>query len=399
MNLRPDPELERFRAEIRQFIADVLPLELKHRQRTKVLNNATVEDQRAWMEILNRHGRSVPHWPVEFGGCDWTPQQLFVFNEELYAADVPEVEWAGTHMLGPVLYTFGSQYLRDRFLPSIRDGRYAWAQGFSEPGSGSDLASLRTYAELRGDTYVVNGQKIWTSGAAHAEWGFFLVRTDRTVKPQRGISFLIIKMDAPGVTVRPILQINGDAHLCEVFLDNVEVPADQLIGEPGMGWTYAKFLLENERTTSSYIYWSKRELDRAKEIAQGETVDGVRVADNPTFRAKLARIEAELIGLEWSVRRVLAREETDFPEAACASVLKIRGSELQQEITMLQLDTLGAKALRYFPPSAIAPEPSALWSDYIPGRAAIALISRAATIYGGTKQVQKNILAKLAFGL
>lgn len=399
MDLRFDPELEDFRNEVRRFIADVLPADIKERQRTKVLNNATVEDQQRWMRILHEHGRSVPHWPVEFGGCGWSPQQLFVFNEELYAADAPEFDWGGTHMLGPVLYTFGSQYLRDKFLPAIREGHYNWAQGFSEPGSGSDLASLRTSAELQGDKYIVSGQKIWTSGAAHAEWGFFLVRTDRTVKPQRGISFLIIKLDSPGITIREIPQINGEAHLCEVFLDNVEVPADQLIGEPGMGWTYAKFLLEHERTTSSFIYWNKRELDRAKEIARGESVNGRRIADDPAFRARFARVEADLLALEWSVLRVLAREETGFPEAAAASVLKIRGSELQQEITMLQVDALGAKSLRYYEPSPQAPAPSADWPDYVAGRTTIALITRAATIYGGSKQVQKNILAKLAFGL
>lgn len=398
MRLQYDPELTQFRDEIRAFIADVLPPEMQVRQRTKVLNNATVEDQQEWMRILHAHGRSVPHWPVEYGGCGWTPQQLFVFNEELYAADAPEFDWGGTHMLGPVLYTFGSQYLQDKFLPAIREGYYNWAQGFSEPGSGSDLASLRTSAELQGDNYIVNGQKIWTSGAAHAEWGFFLVRTDKTVKPQRGISFLIIKMDTPGITVREIPQINGEAHLCEVFLENVEVPADQLIGEPGMGWTYAKFLLEHERTTSSFIYWSKRELDRAKDIARGQSIDGVRVADLPAFRARFARVEADLLALEWSVLRVLAHEEMAFPEAAAASVLKIRGSELQQEITLLQVDALGAKSLRYFEPTPNAPPPSAIWPDYVAGRTTVALITRAATIYGGTKQVQKNILAKLAFG-
>lgn len=399
MDLRPDPELERFRKEIRQFINDVLPADIRKRQRSKVLNNATVEDQQRWMQILNEHGRSVPHWPVEFGGCDWTPQQLFVFNEALYAADAPEFDWGGTHMLGPVLYTYGSQYLRDTFLPAIREGRYNWAQGFSEPGSGSDLASLRTAAELQDGAYVVNGQKIWTSGAAHAEWGFFLVRTDKNVKPQRGISFLIIKMDSPGITVRQIPQINGEAHLCEVFFENVKVPAEQLIGEPGMGWTYAKFLLEHERTTSSFIYWNKRELNRVKEIARSESVNGLRVADDPVFRARLARVEADLLALEWSVLRVLAQEEGDYPEAAAASVLKIRGSELQQEITMLQVDALGGKSLRYYEPSPDAPEASANWPDYVPGRTTVALITRAATIYGGSKQIQKNILARLAYGL
>jgi len=399
MDLSYDPALDAFRKEIRQFIADILPADMQARQRTKAANNAYVPDLLAWMRLLDQHGRAVPHWPVEHGGCDWTPQQLFVFNEELYAADAPEFDWGGTHMLGPVIYTFGSDFLKDKFLPMIREGATMWAQGFSEPGSGSDLASLRTAAELVGDKYIVNGQKIWTSGAAHADWGFFLVRTDKTVKPQRGISFLIIKMDTPGITVRQIPQINGEAHLCEVFLDNVEVPADQLIGESGMGWTYAKFLLEHERTTSSFIYWNKRELDRAKEIARSEMRGGRRIADDPAFRARFARAEADLLALEWSVLRVLAHEETDFPEAAAASVLKVRGSELQQEITMLQVDALGAKSLRYDEPTWDAPAASAEWPDYVAGRTTIALITRAATIYGGSKQVQKNILAKLAFGL
>ena len=398
MHLQHDPDLERFRCEIRQFIADVLPPGIKARHRIKVRNNAIVEDQLEWMRILHQHGRSVPHWPVEFGGCGWSPQQLFVFNEELYAADAPEFDWAGTHMLGPVLYTFGSQYLRDKFLPAIREGRFNWAQGFSEPGSGSDLASLRTSAELRGDAYVVNGQKIWTSGASESEWGFFLVRTDRSAKPQRGISFLIIKLDAPGVTVREIPQINGEGHVCEIFLENVEVPADQLIGEPGMGWTYAKFLLEHERTASAFIYWSKRELERLLEIARGEILDGAPLAEDPRFQARFAKLKADLLALEWSVRRVLAKEETGYPEAAAASVLKIRGSELQQEITTLQLDALGAKAVRCFTPPD-PPAANAVWPDYAASRTTVALITRAATIYGGTKQVQKNILAKLAYGL
>jgi len=400
MELRLDPELENFRQEIRGFINDVLPPDMRERQRRKVANNADVTDQLRWMRILNEHGRAVPHWPVEFGGCGWTPMQLFIFNEELYAADAPEFDWGGTHMLGPVIYSYGSPYLRERFLPMIREGRTMWAQGFSEPGSGSDLASLRTSAERVGDTYIVNGQKIWTSGAAHADWGFFLVRTDKTVKPQRGISFLIIRMDTPGVTVRQIPQINGEVHLCEVFLDNVEVPADQLIGEPGMGWTYAKFLLEHERTTSSFIYWSKRELARAKDIARGERRNGRPLSEDPAIRARFARLEADLLALEWSVLRVLAHEELETPEAAAASVLKIRGSELQQEVTMLQVDLLGLKGTRYFDVAPTPPPaPDEAWPDYVPGRTTVALITRAATIYGGTKQVQKNILARLAFGL
>ena len=397
MDLTADPDLERFRQEIRTFIDAVLPDDIRTRQRDKVMNNATPADQLAWMRILHSHGRSVPHWPVEHGGCGWTPQQLFVFNEELYAADAPEFDWGGTHMLCPVLYTFGSDTLKARFLEDIRAGAYLWAQGFSEPGAGSDLANLRTAARRDGDNWIVDGQKIWTSGAAHAEYGFFLVRTDPDAKPQRGISFLIIKLDSPGVTIRQIPQINGEAHLCEVFLENVVVPGDHLIGETEQGWTYAKFLLEHERTTSSFIYWSKREFARAKTIAASLTRHGVPVGDLPAYRARLAHLEAELIALEWSVLRVLAGEPGPYPAAAAASVLKIRGSEIQQSVVQLQVDMLGVLSARDFPPTETPPEPSPLWPHGVAGRTSVALILRAATIYGGTKQVQKNILARLAF--
>jgi alkylation response protein AidB-like acyl-CoA dehydrogenase len=394
MDLRPDESLIVFREEVRRAIAEDLPPDMEARQRAYGGIQSEVKDTLAWTRILAKRGWTVPQWPTELGGLGWSPMQLFVFQEELDAAYAPTISWAGSHMVGPVIYTFGSEAQKERFLPAIRNGDYLWAQGFSEPGNGSDLANLRTQAVLEGDTYIVNGQKIWTSTAYAAEWGFFLVRTDPAVKAQRGISFLLINLKSPGITIRQIPMINGDADLCEVFLDNVEVPAENLVGDPGGGWTYAKYLLDHERTTSSFIYFNKREIRRAKDIAHAEGL-----ADDPVFQGRIARLEADVTALEWSVLRTLAGEDYRYDDTAVASVLKVAGSRLQQAITELQTDMLGAKAMRLFAVEADDREPAPLWPDHVPGRVGAALGQRAATIFGGTLQVQKNIIAKLAFGL
>jgi alkylation response protein AidB-like acyl-CoA dehydrogenase len=394
--LRPD-ELA-FQEQVRAFIHESLPPDIRARQRHPLVMWSFVPHQRRWFSILNQRGWSVPNWPVEYGGPGWTPMQKFIFENELYASHAPEFNWMGSHMVGPTVYTFGSDYLKERFLPPIRTGEHIWAQGFSEPGAGSDLVSLRTQAVLEGETYIVSGQKIWTGGAYEADWGFFLVKTDPTVKPQRGISLLLIDLKSPGITIRRIPQINGEAHLCEVFLDSVRVPRNQLIGEANMGWGYAKHLLEHERTTSSFIFWNKRELDRAREIAASETLDGVPLSDVPEFRSRIARIDADIRALEWSVLRVLSEETAGPSPGIAASVLKLRGSELQQQIVSLHADMIGPKMLRYYDPEQGPPAPEPIWPSYVPGRASVALIARASTIYGGTAQVQRNILSKLAFG-
>lgn len=400
MDFSFDPELEQFRQMVRAALAEMLPPELAANQKVHGGINSAHADTLAWTAILNQRGWSVPHWPLEHGGTGWSPMQHYVFNDELHRAWAPDTCWGATHMCGPVIYTFGNAEQKDRFLPHFRAGSYFLAQGFSEPGNGSDLARLRTAAWREGDHYVVNGQKIWTGGAFASEWGFFLVRTDPEAKPQAGISFLMIKLDSLGITIRRIPQINDDADLCEVFLDNVEVPAENLIGEQGKGWTYAKFLLDHERTTSSFIFFNKRELARTKVMAEGEMVDGIPVAQSAWFQARFVRIEAELAALEWSVLRELAEEQFKYDRAAAASTLKVAGSRLQQAISELQIDVLGQKALRFFPFEPHERErPCALWPDYVAGRTANALIARAATIYGGTLQVQKGIIAKLAFGL
>jgi len=401
MQLDMSPDLEAFRGEVREFVRTHLPPALSSRIK-RVSNPTPDDDGLAWLAILARKGWSVPSWPKEWGGTGWSAWQRFIFEEECHNADAPEPPWQGTHMCAPVVYTFGSEEQKRRFLPPIRDGRQLWAQGFSEPGAGSDLASLRTSARREGDCYIVKGQKIWTSGAYHADWGFFLVRTNHEVKPQAGISFLLIDLKSPGITIRQIPQMNGDAHLCEVFLDDVRVPVENRVGEEGRGWTYAKFLLDHERTASSFIYWSKRELAKVKEVARAECSEGAPMLERPGFRERIARIEAELLALEWSVLRVLAAEHFARPVSAVVSALKVRGSELQQRITELQVDILGRRSLRAYPYEQILSgdcAASEAWPGYVPGKTALHMITRAATIYGGALQVQKNIIAKQAFGL
>jgi alkylation response protein AidB-like acyl-CoA dehydrogenase len=401
MEFNFSPEDEAFRQEVRTFMQKSLPKDIA--RRWQVGNHpAPRQDIRHWQRILFEKGWGAPHWPVEHGGTAWSPLRKHIFLEELVDADGPDASWQGLHMMGPVLIAFGNDEQKKRHLPPMLSGEVHWCQGFSEPNAGSDLASLKTRAELDRDSWVINGQKIWTSDAAESEWGFFLVRTDPKAKPQRGISFMMVAMDTPGVTVRPIRSIEGGIGLNEVFLENVRVPSENLVGEPGMGWTYAKYLLEKERTTSAFLYFNKRELRRAKEIARQEKVDGVPLIDTPAFARKLARVEADLLALEWSVLRILAGEKSSDNADAVVSALKIRGSEMQQRVTELQIDALGPRALRFYPHgdySKAVMEGTDYWPLYVPGRIALYLFERASTIFGGAREVQKNIVAKLAFGL
>ncbi len=399
MDFQAETDLDDFRLIVREAIRQDLPPDMAERVR-HYGGAANVYDSLTWTAILAKRGWSVPQWPKEYGGQDWSPLQMFVFQDELSRAYAPDTCWGATHMCGPVVYTFGSDEQKAKFLPPIRDGQHYWAQGFSEPGNGSDLANLRTAAVRKGDIYVVNGQKIWTSCAWMAEWGFFLVRTNPDEKAQRGISFLLIDLkNTPGITVRRIPQINGEAELCEVFFDNVEVPAKNLVGEEGKGWTYAKFLLDHERTTSSFIYVNKRELERTKALASALFENGKPLAQHPRFQGRLARAEADVTALEWSVLRELADEQFAYGKTAAASVLKIVGSRLQQTISELQVDILGALSMRAFPVDMEDRSLGEHWSADVAGVTQRALIGRASTIYGGTLQVQKNIVAKLAFGL
>ena len=391
---------EAFRNEVRSFFGEKLQRSLARRVWIGA-HPPERDDIRRMQTLLHARGWGAPHWPVEWGGSDWSPLRKHIFMEELYNADGLDYSWQGLHMIGPVLIAFGSLAQKRRFLPKMLSGEEFWAQGFSEPNAGSDLANLKTQAVLDGDEYVVNGQKIWTSDAAMAEWGFFLVRTEPAVKPQRGISMLLIKLDAPGLTIRPITSIEGGTGLNEVFLENVRVSKDQLVGEPGMGWTYAKYLLEKERTASAFLYFNKRELEKAKEIARREPWRDSCLIESPEFARKVARVEADVLALEYSVLRVLSEEKSLRNLDAVVSALKVRGSQIQQRVTDLQFDALGLRGLRCWGhgegEDATSDDP--LWPAHVPGRTAQMLIARASTIYGGALEIQKNIIAKLAFGL
>jgi alkylation response protein AidB-like acyl-CoA dehydrogenase len=399
MNFEFSPEDEAFRTEVREFISACLPEQIA--RDTRRWFNPEVSQFRRWQGILAARGWGAPHWPREYGGTAWSALRRHIFMEEIYRADAPDFFWQGTHMLGPVLIAFGSPAQKARFLPKILTGEECWCQGFSEPGAGSDLANLRTTATVDGDRYVINGQKIWTSDAREADWGFFLVRTDPTVKPQRGLSFIVARMDSPGIKVRPIRSIDGREELNEVFFDNVGVPRDQLVGEAGMGWTYAKYLLDKERTASAFLYFNRRQLQKAKALASEQYVEGVRLIDTPAFSRKVARVEADLLALEWSVLRILAHEKNKYDLNAVISALKIRGSEMQQRVTELQVDALGPLALRQFErrdASIDAPGCVPHWPELAIGASSLFLFERAATIYGGAREVQKNIIARLVFG-
>jgi alkylation response protein AidB-like acyl-CoA dehydrogenase len=398
MNFEFSAEDAAFRNEVRQFLREHLPARMAARE-YHGFTPPRKEDLQQWNRILFEKGWAAPHWPVEYGGTGWSPLRQHIFEEECHLAYAPDLTWQGLRLLAPVLYTFGNEAQKARHLPPILRGEVFWAQGFSEPNAGSDLVSLKTRAVREGDRYIVNGQKTWSSEGHYADWGFFLVRTDPEAKPQRGISFLLIDLRTPGVSVRPIAMINGAHYVNEIFLDNVVVPAENLVGEAGKGWSYTKFLLEHERTSSAFIYFSKRELQRAKEIAQRERLDGAPLIDSPEFAYQIARLEMDIFALEWSVLRLLANEKNPYDQTAIASALKIRGSEMQQRVTELQTDLLGARALRSIRRDDPISAGASPWPEYVPGRMSTTMHTRAVTIYGGAKEVQKNIISKLAFGL
>jgi alkylation response protein AidB-like acyl-CoA dehydrogenase len=386
MELGLSKEDRAFAEQMREFFSTEIPAEI--RERLARGEHATKEDFVTSQRIMNAHGLAVPHWPVEWGGQDWTPLHRHLWAQEMTAAHVPPPLVFNTAMVGPVIATFGSQELKERFLSKTANLDIWWSQGFSEPNAGSDLASLKTSAVRDGDHYVVNGQKAWTTLAQFGDWIFCLVRTDPQAQQQRGISFLLIDMSSPGVTVRPIHLIDGGYEVNEVFFDNVRVPADQLVGEENKGWTYAKFLLGNERTSNAGVGIVKNRIARIKRLAGP-------LLDDPLFRARLTRLEVDTMALEMSVLRVLGREASlpaGTPDPV-SSVLKLKGSELQQDATELLVDVLGPAGLAYRE-SAQVPDGFAA----LPEGAVDALPTyfnwRKASIYAGSNEVQRQIIAK-----
>ncbi|MBP7667625.1 MAG: acyl-CoA dehydrogenase family protein [Burkholderiaceae bacterium] len=389
MDLQFTPDELAFRAEVRQWVAENLPKDLSH----KVFNSLrlTEEDSRRWARILGKKGWLGYGWPTEFGGPGWTAVQKHLFEEECALAGAPRIMPFGPVMVAPVIMAFGTKEQQQRFLPGIASGEVWWSQGYSEPGSGSDLASLKTRAERQGDNYIVNGQKTWTTMGQYGEWIFCLVRTSTEGKPQTGISFLLIDMKSPGITVRPIITLDGEHEVNEVFFDNVKVPADNLIGEENKGWTYAKHLLSHERTNIADVNRAKRELERVKRIAAQEGV-----LDDARFRDQVAQLEVEIVALEMLVLRVLSAEKSGKNSLDIAGLLKIRGSEIQQRFSELMMLAAGPFAVP-FEHEALA---AAGWQGEFAHAAVVAPLAgtyfnmRKTTIYGGSNEVQRNIVAQ-----
>ncbi len=384
---------EAFRAEVRAWIDANLPAGIKakmlgHRRLTKA-------DFQFWHKKLYTKGWVAPSWPVEWGGTGWTPTQKHIFDEESARAGAPQVLPFGITMVAPVMMRFGNEGQKRHYLPRILDGTDWWCQGYSEPGSGSDLASLKTRAERKGDKYIVNGQKTWTTLAQHADMIFCLVRTDPEVKKQEGISFLLIDMHSPGIMVRPIITMDEDTEVNEVFFDNVEVPVENLIGEENKGWTYAKYLLGHERTNIARVGNSKRELAFLKNIASEQQVDGKSLMQDLRFASKVADLEIELMALEMTVLRVVSAEASGKGPGPEASLLKVKGTEVQQRLTELMLEAIGPHAL----PFHVEQFDDAGKGEAIDPVAAYYFNFRKTSIYGGSNEIQKNIMTQMILGL
>ena len=399
MDLQFSSEHEQFRNEVRDFVASHLPESI----RWKVNNGLAIarDDYINWQKLLHTQGWAGVSWPSQFGGTGWDPIRQYIFEEEHAAAGGPRLLSFGLKMVGPVIMAFGSPEQQARYLPKILSADEWWCQGYSEPGAGSDLASLKTSAVREGDYYVVNGQKTWTTLGHYADWMFCLVRTDAQAnKPQQGISFLLIDMKSPGITVRPIVLMDGAHEVNEVFFDNVRVPISNRIGEENRGWTYAKYLLGHERTNIAGVGISKRELARLKRIASRETRHGQALLSDPLFATRLARLEAELMALEITNLRVLAAEAEKRSPGPEVSILKIKGSEIQQTLTELMMLAVGTAAIPFqrdwINAGWQAQAPVAPWA--IPLGAAY-LNMRKTTIYGGSNEVQRNIISQMVLGL
>jgi len=388
MDLNYSPDEAAFRDEVRAWIGATLPNEL----RDKVLNYSelTKDEMLRWHKTLAKKGWIAPHWPKEWGGTDWTVVQRYIFEEECGAAGCPPIAPFGVRMCAPVLLRFGTDAQKQRFLPRMYNGEDFWVQGYSEPGAGSDLASLKTRAVREGDHYVVTGQKIWTTLGHYGDWIFCLVRTDsKTEKRQDGISFLLVDMKTPGITVRPIVLLDQSREVNEVFFDDVKVPVDNLVHEENRGWTVAKFLLGYERMGTGNIAVCKRELARVKELAAR-----AGLLDDPRFADRLTRVEVELMALEITNLRFLDQLRGGRPPGAEVSLLKIKGTEIQQALTELMMQTAGPLAPIFRPITPDAPF-DAFTAALFPRYCNV----RKATIYAGSNEIQRNIIAKATLGL
>ena len=394
MDLSFSAEDEAFRQEVRDFIAENLPADTRARARRN-WSYMPKEDHIRWQKALYERGWVAPNWPVEYGGPGWDITKKFIFEEETARAEAPRLVPFGLMMVGPVIYTFGNDEQKERYLPRILRSEDWWCQGYSEPGSGSDLASLQTKAVRDGDHYVVNGHKIWTSGAHKADMMFALVRTQPEGKPQEGISFLLIDMNDPGITVKPIVTMDDNHYLNEVFLDDVRVPVANRIGEENKGWTYAKYLLGHERTGIAGVGRSKIKAGRIRDIAAVEGAAGQSLAEDDSFMQRLAQVETELTALEYSQLRMLAGMASGKGPGPESSILKIRGTEIEQQLNEMAVEALGYYASPYGPEQWKTEwnEPP-VGPEHGIGLMCEHLLRRAASIYGGSNEIQRNVIAK-----
>ncbi len=397
MNLEFTPEEVAFRNEVRTFIEQNYPNELKG---FGTREDLTREQFLAWHKVLGKKGWSVTAWPKKYGGTGWTPTQRYIWSEENARAETLMPLPFAVSMVGPVIYTFGSEEQKAQHLPGIRSGDVWWCQGYSEPGAGSDLASLKTTAVRDGDHYVINGQKTWTTLAQHADWGFFLCRTDPKAKAQEGISFILADMRTPGIEVKPIKLIDGTHEVNETWLTDVRVPVSNLVGKENEGWTAAKFLLAHERSGIAGVARSKRAVQRLRTIASKEDMDGTPLMKTDDFARKVGQLEIDLSALEFTELRTLARESEGKGPGPESSILKIKGTEIQQRLTELTLEAVG----HYGAPYAYGMKPIK-GNDYGAGPDYSTLAAenyfnmRKTSIYGGSNEIQRNIISKMILGL
>ena len=398
MDLAFSKEEMAFREEVRAFFGDNVPPET--RRKMVEGRHLSKEEMIAWWRILNRKGWGVTHWPKEYGGTGWTSVQHYIFNEELQMHPAPAPLAFGVSMVGPVIYTFGNDKQKKQYLPRIANVDDWWCQGFSEPGSGSDLASLKTKAERKGDKWIINGQKTWTTLAQHADMIFCLCRTDPAAKKQTGISFIVFSMKSKGVTVRPIQTIDGGHEVNEVFFDDVEVPYENLIGEENKGWTYAKYLLGHERTNIAAVGRAKRELQFLKRIATEHMKNGKPMLEDPVFASKVATLEIEIMALEVTVLKVISEDSKRRGPGPEASMLKVKGTEVQQMLTELMVEAVGPYSLpfdRHYLEGES--QHSAFDDDDAAPLASYYFNFRKTSIYGGSNEIQKNIITQMILGL
>ena len=399
MDLRFTPEEIAFRDEIRAFCKSELPQDI--RRRYMLGQRPTKEDIVSWQRILNKKGWAAPLWPKEYGGPGWDAVRYFIFKEECFRAWAPDVLSMNINMVGPVLIAFGTREQKEFFLPKLLNLDLWFCQGFSEPGAGSDLASLKTKAVREGDHYVINGQKIWTSGAHRADWMFALVRTDPAAKKQSGITYLLLDMKTPGITVRPIIALDGTHHLNEVFFDEVRAPIANRVGEENKGWSYAKFLLGNERVGIARVGLSKAKVALAKTLAARVMVDGRPLSEDARFREKIAAVEVELKALEITNMMVVAgmKKQTGHGQDPRTSVLKLKGSELQHTTNEILMDIAGPHAMARQVEYLTGHTVQTIGPEWAATSALNHYIARAATIYGGSSEVQRNVVARGILGL